>query len=86
MVAPGSAVLVLYRSGKTLPGYILTRGTPDTEDEIFPSDEMEPEAASRVAITHNWDRNTLIYVELEEDITWKPAWNQFFDRDHEAAE
>jgi hypothetical protein len=86
MAPPGSTVVVLYRSGDTVRGYVLTRGTPDTEDTIFPSEEMEPEAAFRVAQTHNQERDTPIYIELEEDLTWNPAWNQFFDRDRDASE
>ena len=56
---PGAIIVKLYRYGD--------------DDVIFPGEEMEPEAAFRLARAHS-EGEAPIYVELVEDVQWDPRW------------
>ena len=73
---PGTIVVSLYRSGNEIRAFIREVAEPQTGDTIFPAEEMEPEAAFRIAENKNRDINRPVLVELKEDISWNDAWGE----------
>ncbi|AWM28039.1 hypothetical protein [Sinorhizobium fredii] len=70
---PGAIIVKLYRYGDEVRGYVRQVIDPSEADMIFPGEEMEPEAAFRLARAHS--RGDMpIYVELVEDVQWNPSW------------
>lgn len=73
---PGAIVVRLYHSGGEIRGYIREVAEPQTDDTIFPGEEMEPEVAFRMAENKNRDTNQPIFVELGEGVRWNPEWGE----------
>lgn len=71
----GSLVIKFYHSGDQVRGYVRKIADADTEDTIFPGEEMEPEAAFKLAKSHNDDQRP-IFIELVEGIEWDAAWGR----------
>ncbi|MFN7104183.1 MAG: hypothetical protein ACK4N1_16335 [Pseudorhizobium sp.] len=74
-VAPDAIVVKLYSSGDEIRGYVRKIADPAENDTIFPGEEMEPEAAFRLAVTHS-EGEAPIFVELTEGVEWNPAWGE----------
>ncbi|PDT41280.1 MULTISPECIES: hypothetical protein [Sinorhizobium] len=70
---PGAIIVKLYRYRDEIRGYVRQAVDPSEDDVIFPGEEMEPEAAFRLARTHS-EGEAPIYVELVEDVQWDPSW------------
>lgn len=70
---PDALVVKLYTSGDAIRGYVRKIADRNEEDTIFPGEEMEPEAAFRLAATHSQGQAP-IYVELLEGVEWDPSW------------
>ncbi|WP_028749066.1 hypothetical protein [Rhizobium mesoamericanum] len=71
----GSIVVRLYHSGPEVRGYVRKIMPPGTKDAIFPGEEMEPEAAFRLARDHVQNAELKsVYVELAEGLQWNNAW------------
>lgn len=79
-VPQGAVIVRLYRSGETVRGYVRAKGEPDTEDSIFPGEELEPDDAFRIAKSHNRGLRTPIYVELMENVEWDSRWGDLHSR------
>ncbi|NEI72488.1 zinc-binding dehydrogenase [Rhizobium lusitanum] len=76
-VAPaGSLVIKFYHSGDQVRGYVRKVSATDTDDTIFPGEEMEPEAAFKLADSHKSDSSEPVFVELVEGVKWNPAWGR----------
>ncbi|KAA0687966.1 DUF2934 domain-containing protein [Neorhizobium sp. P12A] len=73
---PGSLVIKFYHSGDQIRGYVRKIAEPDEDDTIFPGEEMEPDAAFKLANSHNGDAHTPIFIELVEDVQWDPTWGE----------
>jgi hypothetical protein len=75
--APGSLIIKLYHSGDQVRGFIRKVTEPSEDDMVFPGEEMEPEAAFRMAEnkSHGPEQHP-IYVELAEGLEWDPAWGK----------
>ncbi|MBB3565834.1 NADPH:quinone reductase-like Zn-dependent oxidoreductase [Rhizobium sp. BK512] len=71
----GSLVIKFYHSGDQVRGYVRKIADPGTGDTIFPGEEMEPEAAFKLADSHNYDHKP-IFIELVEGIEWDAAWGR----------
>ncbi|WP_244467677.1 hypothetical protein [Pseudorhizobium banfieldiae] len=74
--APGALVVRLYRSADEVRAFIREKASDGAGDSIFPGEEMEPEAAFRMAENKNRDNDHPIYVELMEGISWNPSWGE----------
>lgn len=72
---PSSIVVKLYPSGDVVRGYVRKVSDRSGDDTIYPGEEMEPEAAFRLAATHS-EADAPIYVELLEDVDWNPRWGE----------
>ncbi|TCV75912.1 hypothetical protein EDE05_101356 [Neorhizobium sp. R1-B] len=75
--APGALIIKFYHSGDQVRGFIRKVTEPSEDDMVFPGEEMEPEAAFRMA--ENKSRGPEqhpIYVELAEGLEWDPAWGK----------
>jgi hypothetical protein len=70
---PGAIIVKLYRYGDEVRGYVRQVVDPSKDDVIFPGEEMEPEAAFRLAEAHSRGEAP-IYVELVEDVQWDSNW------------
>jgi len=75
ITAPDAIVVKLYTSGDQVRGYVRKIADPAENDTIFPGEEMEPEAALRLASTHS-EGEAPIYVDLAEGVQWDPAWGE----------
>ncbi|ANL37793.1 MULTISPECIES: hypothetical protein [Rhizobium] len=71
---PGSLIVKLYRSGNQIRGYVRKVADIGQDDAIFPGEEMEPEAAFKLAETHRG--HAPIFVDLVEDVAWDPSWGR----------
>ena len=70
---PDAVIVKFYTSGDQIRGYV-RKATDTTEDDtIFPGEEMEPEAALKLAATHSAG-GAPIYIELTEGVEWDPGW------------
>ncbi|RFB85821.1 hypothetical protein B5K11_29490 [Rhizobium leguminosarum bv. trifolii] len=76
-VAPaGSLIVKFYHSGNEVRGYVRKVADSNQEDAIFPGEEMEPEAAFKLAASHNGNSHNPVFVELAEGVEWDPAWGR----------
>lgn len=66
----GSLVIKFYHSGDQIRGYVRKIADTDADDTIFPGEEMEPDAAFKLAASHRADSNEPIFVELVEGVEW----------------
>ncbi|WP_432444034.1 hypothetical protein [Rhizobium leguminosarum] len=67
-----SLVIKFYRSGDQIRGYVRKIAETGQDDSIFPGEEMEPEAAFKLAQSHKSGKP--IFVELTERVEWNPSW------------
>lgn len=75
--APGALIIQFYHSGDEIRGFIRKIAELSEDDAIFPGEEMEPEAAFRMAENRNrGPGKPPIYVELSEGVQWDPAWGR----------
>ncbi|MBX4957606.1 DUF2934 domain-containing protein [Rhizobium lentis] len=72
----GSLIIKLYRSSDQIRGYVRTVADTNHEDTVFPGEEMEPEAAFKLAESHRADSGNPVFVELVEDVDWNPSWGR----------
>lgn len=73
----GSIVVKLYRSGDAVRGFLREVEDGDQDDTVINSEELEPEAALRLA--ENKARNDptkLVFIELAEGVQWNPLWDR----------
>jgi hypothetical protein len=73
----GSLVIKFYQSGDQIRGYVRKIAETGQDDSIFPGEEMEPEAAFKLARSHNGENGESgkpIFVELSEGVEWDPSW------------
>lgn len=70
----GSLVIKFYHSGDQVRGYVRKIAEVGQDDSIFPGEEMEPEAAFKLAESHNGESGQPIFVELTEGVEWDPTW------------
>ncbi|MGZ2384665.1 hypothetical protein ACVIDN_006089 [Rhizobium brockwellii] len=76
-VAPvGSLVIKFYHSGDQIRGYVRKVADTAADDTIFPGEEMEPDAAFKLADSHKGDSSETVFVELVEGVEWNPAWGR----------
>ncbi|MGR9424327.1 zinc-binding dehydrogenase [Rhizobium leguminosarum] len=76
-VAPvGSLVIKFYHSGHQIRGYVRKVADKNAGDTIFPGEEMEPEAAFKLADSHKADSSEPIFIELVEGVEWDPGWGR----------
>lgn len=73
-VPQGAVIVRLYTSGDTVRAYVRAKGEPDTEDSIFPGEELQPGDAFEIARSHNRGLRSPIYVELLEGVRWDARW------------
>ncbi len=75
--APGALIIKFYHSGNQVRGFIRRVADASEDDAIFPGEEMEPEAAFRMAENKNRGPDQQpIFVELSEGVQWDPAWGR----------
>jgi hypothetical protein len=65
-------VIKFYHSGGQIRGFVRKVAGQEQDDAIFPGEEMEPEAAFKIADSHS--RGGVTWVELTEDVKWDDAW------------
>jgi hypothetical protein len=70
----GSLVIKFYHSGDQVRGYVRKIAEVGEDDSVFPGEEMEPEAAFKLAESHNGESGKPIFVELTEGVEWDPTW------------
>jgi hypothetical protein len=71
----GSIVVKLYRSGDTVRAFIREIEDIDEEGTAFPSEELEPVVALRLAENKRLDNPSQpIVIELTEGVEWDPVW------------
>lgn len=71
--APDAIVVKLYPTGDTVRGYVHKITDSDQDDTIFPGEEMDPEAALRMADTHSRGEAP-VFIELAEGVEWDTKW------------
>jgi hypothetical protein len=69
-------VIKFYHSGDQIRGYVRKVADTAADDTIFPGEEMEPDAAFKLADSHKADRFDPVFVELVEGVEWNPAWGR----------
>jgi hypothetical protein len=72
----GSLVIKFYHSGDQIRGYVRKVADTDEDDTIFPGEEMEPEAAFKLAESHNGDTGRPVFIELVEGVEWDSSWGE----------
>jgi hypothetical protein len=70
----GSLVIKFYHSGDQVRGYVRKIAEAGEDDSIFPGEEMEPDAAFKLAEFHRGESGKPIFVELTEGVEWDPSW------------
>jgi hypothetical protein len=66
-------VVRLYHSGGEVRGFIREIQAEENDQSIFPSEELEPEVALRLADNkRQGDPGQPIYIELAEGVEWNP--------------
>jgi hypothetical protein len=71
----GSIVVKLYWSGDEVRAYIREAAEEEADETIFPSEELEPTVAFRLAANKCRDNpHQPIYIELAEGVEWNPEW------------
>ncbi|MEZ2224486.1 DUF2934 domain-containing protein [Rhizobium sp. RCC_161_2] len=74
--SPGSLVIKFYHSGDQVRGYVRKIANAGEDDSIFPGEEMAPEAAFKLAESHNGDSGKPIFADLVEGVEWDPSWGE----------
>jgi hypothetical protein len=64
----GSLVIKFYNSGDQIRGYLRKVADTAKDDAIFPGEEMEPDAAFRLAKSHNSGSGQPVFIELVEGV------------------
>ena len=72
----GSLVLRFYHSGGEVKGFLREVAADEEDDRIFPSEELSPEIAFRLADNKRASPHQPIYIELMEGVTWNPDWGE----------
>jgi hypothetical protein len=73
----GAIVVRLYHSGGEVRGFIREIQAEENDQSIFPSEELEPEVALRLADNkRQGDPGQPIYIELAEGVEWNPDWGE----------
>lgn len=76
-VAPvGSLVLRFYHSGDEVKAFLREVGAEEKDDSIYPSEELPPEIAFRLADNKRASSHQPIYVELSEGVVWNAEWGE----------
>jgi hypothetical protein len=71
----GSIVVKLYQAGDTIRGFLREVQEIDEDGTAFPSEELKPEVALRLAENKRQDNPAQpIFIELAEGVEWNPAW------------
>jgi hypothetical protein len=71
----GAIVVKLYRAGDTVRGFLRQVQDVDEDGTAFPSEELEPEVALRLAENKRQAGPAQpIFVELAEGVEWNPEW------------
>lgn len=71
----GSIAVKLYRSGDEVRAFLREVEGADEDDTIFPSEELEPDVALRLAENKRQnDPTKLVYIEMAEGVEWNPEW------------
>lgn len=71
----GAIVVKFYRAGETMRAFIREIQEIDEDGTAFPSEELEPEVALRLAENKRLDKPSRpIYIELAEGVQWNPNW------------
>jgi hypothetical protein len=70
----GAIVIHLYRSGDEIRGFIRQIAEDEEDDSVYPSEELEPDAAFRLADNKRDSPSQPVYVELSEGVKWNPDW------------
>ena len=84
--SPGSLVIKFYHSGDQVRAYVRKIAEARQDDSIYPGEEMEPEAAFKLAESHNGGSGKPIFVELTEGVEWDPSWGALDDLETVPAE
>ena len=72
----GSLVLRFYHSGDEVKGFLRETGAEEEDDTIFPSEELSPDVAFRLADNKRVSPHQPIYVELAEGVEWNSEWGE----------
>lgn len=71
----GAIVVKLYRAGDTVRGFLREVQDVDEDGTAFPSEELEPEVALRLAENKRQNNPSQpIFIELAEGVEWDPDW------------
>ena len=71
----GSSVVKLYRAGDTIRGFLREIEDINEDGTAFPSEELEPEVAFRLAENKRQNNPSQpIFIELAEGVEWNPEW------------
>ena len=74
-VPVGAIVLKLYKAGDTVRGFIREVEDIDEDGTAFPSEELGPDVALRLAENkHQGNPNQPVFIELAEGVQWNPDW------------
>jgi hypothetical protein len=77
-VTPAEALVIrFYRSGGETRCFLREVAEEGETDTLFPTEELEPEIAFRLAGNRLAERpNMPIYIELTDGVTWDPDWGR----------
>ena len=75
-VPAGSIVVRLYLSGGEVRGFIRETAADEADETIFPSEEMEPEVAFRLAENKLATPGGPIFIELTDGVEWDANWGR----------
>lgn len=71
----GAIIVKFYQASETVRAFIREIEEIDGDGTAFPSEELEPEVALRLAENKRLgDPSRPIYIELAQDIQWNPNW------------
>jgi len=71
----GSVVVKFYRSGEVVRAFLREIRDIDEDGTMFPSEELEPDVALRLAENKRQDDPMKpIFIELAEGVEWDPCW------------
>ena len=71
----GAIVIKFYRSGETVRAFLREIEDIGEDGTAFPSEELEPEVALRLAENKRQDNPSQpVFIELAEDVEWNPGW------------
>jgi hypothetical protein len=69
----GSIVVKLYQVGNRIRGFVRKIEEVDEDGTAFPSEELEPGAALRLA-EETRQGGQAIFIEFAEGVEWNPNW------------